>query len=57
MKTITPNHIKTLTFSGCPEDGSELHTVLRKYIDYYNNRLCHPGIDHQIPAHRYDQAA
>ena len=41
----------------CPEDGSELYTVLREYFAYYNDRLCHQGIDHQIPAHLYYQAA
>jgi len=26
-------------------------------MDYYNNELCHQGINHQIPAKRYYQAA
>ncbi len=37
--------------------GSGLYTVLREYFDYYNDRLSHQGITHQIPAHRYYQAA
>lgn len=36
-----------------PSDGLELYQVLKDYFDYYNNRLCHQGIDHQIPAKRY----
>ena len=40
-----------------PSDGLELYQGLKEYMDYYNNRLCHQGIDHQIPAKRYYQAA
>ena len=40
-----------------PSDGLELYQGLKEYIDYYNNQLCHHGIDHQIPANRYYQAA
>jgi len=38
-------------------DGLELYQGLKDYMDYYNNRLCHQGIDHKIPAKRYYQAA
>ena len=40
-----------------PSDGLELYQGLKDYFDYYNNHLCHQGIDHQIPAQRYYQAA
>jgi putative transposase len=40
-----------------PADGLELYQGLTEYFDYYNNQLCHQGIDHQIPANRYYQAA
>jgi putative transposase len=40
-----------------PSDGLELYQGLKEYMDYYNNELCHQGIDHQIPANRYYQAA
>jgi len=40
-----------------PTDGLELYEGLTEYFDYYNNQLCHQGIDHQIPANRYYQAA
>ena len=29
----------------------------KDYMNYHNNELCHQGIDHQIPANRYYQAA
>jgi putative transposase len=40
-----------------PADGLELYSGLKDYMDYYNNRLCHQGIDHQIPAARYKSVA
>jgi len=40
-----------------PADGLELYQGLNEYFDYYNNQLCHQGIDHQIPANKYFQAA
>jgi putative transposase len=40
-----------------PSDGLELYHGLKEYMYYYNNELCHQGIDHQIPANRYYQAA
>jgi len=40
-----------------PSDGLELYQGLMDYFDYYNNQLCHQGIDHQIPAHLYYLAA
>jgi len=40
-----------------PSDGLELYQGLKEYMDYYNNQLCHQGIDHQIPANKYYQAA
>jgi putative transposase len=40
-----------------PADGLELYQGLNEYFDYYNNQLCHQGIDHQIPANKYYQAA
>jgi len=40
-----------------PADGLELYSGLKDYMDYYNNRLCHQGIDHQIPAIRYKSVA
>jgi putative transposase len=40
-----------------PTDGLELYQGLNEYFDYYNNQLCHQGIDHKIPATKYFQAA
>ena len=40
-----------------PADGLELYSGLKDYMDYYNNQLCHQGIDHQIPAARYKSVA
>jgi putative transposase len=40
-----------------PADGLELYQGLNEYFDYYNNQLCHQGIDHKIPATKYFQAA
>lgn len=40
-----------------PADGLELYHGLKEYMDYYNNELCHQGIEHQIPANKYYQAA
>jgi putative transposase len=40
-----------------PADGLELYQGLKEYFDYYNNVLYHQGIDHQIPANKYYQAA
>ncbi len=40
-----------------PADGLELYQGLNEYFDYYNNQLCHQGIDHQIPVNKYFQAA
>ena len=34
----------------------DLRKGVARYIDYYNNRLDHQGIDHQIPAARYAAA-
>lgn len=38
-------------------DGLELYKGVKKYIHYYNNVKCHQGIDRQIPASLYCQAA
>jgi putative transposase len=40
-----------------PADRLELYQGLKEYFNYYNNQLCHQGIDHQIPANKYYQAA
>jgi len=40
-----------------PADGLELYKGLKDYMDYYNNRLCHQGIDHRIPATLYKSVA
>jgi putative transposase len=40
-----------------PADGLELYNGLKDYMDYYNNRLCHQGINHQVPARLYKFAA
>ena len=40
-----------------PEDNViDLRKGVARYIDYYNNRRYHQGIDHQIPAVRYAAA-
>ena len=38
-------------------DGLELYQGVKEYIHYYNNIKCHQGIDRQIPATLYSQAA
>jgi len=38
-------------------DGLELYRGIKTYIHYYNDRKPHQGIDHQIPATVYHQAA
>jgi putative transposase len=40
-----------------PADGLELYQGLKEYFDYYNDVLYHQGIDHQVPANKYYQAA
>lgn len=40
-----------------PADGLELYQGLKEYFNYYNNELCYQGIEHQIPANKYYQAA
>lgn len=41
-----------------PEDEvPRLRCGIRDYIEYYNNRRSHQGIDHQIPMERYRNAA
>jgi putative transposase len=40
-----------------PSDGLELYNGLKDYMDYYNNRLCHQGIGHKIPASLYKSVA
>ena len=40
-----------------PADGLELYSGLKDYMNYYNNRLCHQGIDHRIPASMYKSVA
>lgn len=40
-----------------PEDNViDLRKGISRYIDYYNNRRYHHGIEHQIPAARYAAA-
>lgn len=40
-----------------PSDGIELYKGLKKFIEYYNNKKPHQGIDRVIPAVLYSQAA
>lgn len=41
-----------------PEDNvSRLRQGIRDYIEYYNNRRAHQGINHQIPMERYRNVA
>ena len=40
-----------------PSDGLELYQGLKHYFQYYNYRLCHQGIDNQIPSSLYYQKA
>lgn len=40
-----------------PSDGIELYKELKKFIDYYNHKKPHQGIDRVIPAALYKQAA
>ena len=36
---------------------AELRDGIHGFVDYYNNRRCHQGIGHQMPMHRYREAA
>ena len=36
-----------------PSDGLELYHGLKEHFGYYNNELCHQGINNQIPANFY----
>ena len=38
-------------------DGLELYNGIKEYIHYYNNNLCHQGIERKIPADLYKSAA
>lgn len=40
-----------------PESGAELYRGLYSFIDYYNNKKTHQGIDRKIPALVYAQVA
>ena len=41
-----------------PEDNvAALRHGIAGFIDYYNNRRCHQGIGHKIPARVYAMAA
>lgn len=41
-----------------PEDNAtDLRRGIAGFIDYYNNRRCHQGIGHKIPAQVYRQAS
>jgi len=40
-----------------PSDGIELYQGLNTFIEYYNNRKTHQGIDRDFPVVRYKQAA
>ena len=40
-----------------PAHGLELFHGIKENLGYYNNGLYHQGIDHQIPANKYYQAA
>lgn len=41
-----------------PEDNvAALRRGIAGFIDYYNNRRCHQGIGHKIPARVYAMAA
>jgi len=35
------------------DTAAELRSGIRGFIDYYNNRRCHQGINHKIPADLY----
>ena len=53
FRTLKYNHI----YLSPANDGLELHSGVKKYINYYNNVKHHQGIDRQIPATLYHQAA
>jgi putative transposase len=38
-------------------DGLELYQGIKEFISYYNNKLCHQGIDRKIPAELYKSVA
>jgi putative transposase len=38
-------------------DGLELYQGIKEFINYYNNKLCHQGIDRKIPAELYKSVA
>lgn len=53
FRTLKYNHIYLFPAN----DGLELYRGVKKYIQYYNNVKCHQGIDRQVPATLYHQAA
>lgn len=53
FRSLKYNHVYLYPAS----DGMELYKGVKEYIDYYNNTKCHQGIDRQIPATLYHQAA
>lgn len=53
FRTLKYNHVYLFPAN----DGLELYRGVKKYIQYYNNVKCHQGIDRQIPATLYHQAA
>ena len=53
FRTLKYNHVYLFPAN----DGLELYRGVKKYIQYYNNVKCHQGINRQIPATLYHQAA
>lgn len=41
----------------CPENGRELHTACREFIDYYNHRRDHSSLENKTPHAVYQIAA
>jgi putative transposase len=53
FRTLKYNHV----YLHPANDGLELYQGIKTYIRYYNHGKPHQGIDHQIPATVYHQAA
>jgi putative transposase len=52
-RTIKRDYVYLYT----PENGTELYQGLHTFIDYYNNKKTHQGIERSIPAIIYGQVA
>ena len=52
-RTIKQDHI----YLNPASDGVQLFTGIKDFVDYYNNKKTHQGIDRNIPVNLYQKAA